>query len=231
MLLVAGIQLLGGLLNVLLLAPVWMQIVHLLVADLLWIAFVLLGAHVLRRNRPSLAVRRLAIVVASATRGAFDGYSGGTCLPRPPYPTTVHIMTAPLFRVLRQPALTALLVAFFHVCAFAQGTALPPAGPAAAPPASAPSVVAPTAEIVSRAEAYLQAQARVNLFNGTVLVARDGAPILVKGYGMADAEWQVPNTAQTKFRLGSITKQFTATVVLRLQEQKKLSVQDAIART
>jgi cytochrome c oxidase assembly protein subunit 15 len=52
-LLVAGIQLLGGLLNVLLLAPVWMQIVHLLVADLLWIAFVLLGAHVLRRNRPS----------------------------------------------------------------------------------------------------------------------------------------------------------------------------------
>ena len=51
-LLVAAIQLLGGLLNVLLLAPVWMQIVHLLVADLLWIAFVLLGAHVLRRNRP-----------------------------------------------------------------------------------------------------------------------------------------------------------------------------------
>ena len=68
----------------------------------------------------------------------------------------------------------------------------------------------------------------MNRFSGTVLVARDGAPILVKGYGMADAEWQVPNTAQTKFRLGSITKQFTATVVLRLQEQKKLSVQDPI---
>ena len=49
----AGVQLLGGLLNLLLLAPVWMQIVHLLVADLLWIAFVVLGAHVLRRNEPS----------------------------------------------------------------------------------------------------------------------------------------------------------------------------------
>jgi heme A synthase len=46
-LMLAALQLLGGLLNLLLLAPVWMQIVHLLVADLLWIAFVLLGARVL----------------------------------------------------------------------------------------------------------------------------------------------------------------------------------------
>lgn len=120
------------------------------------------------------------------------------------------------------------MVASSHVHALAQAAAPTPAASAATAPASAPSVVAPAAEIASKAEAYLQAQARVNLFSGTVLVARDGAPILVKGYGMADAEWQVPNTAQTKFRLGSITKQFTATVVLRLQEQKKLSVQDAI---
>jgi cytochrome c oxidase assembly protein subunit 15 len=49
---VAGVQLIGGLINVLLLAPIWMQIVHLLVADLLWIAFVLLGAHVLRAAGP-----------------------------------------------------------------------------------------------------------------------------------------------------------------------------------
>ena len=46
-LLLAAVQMLGGLVNVLLLAPVWMQIVHLLVADLLWIAFVLLGATTL----------------------------------------------------------------------------------------------------------------------------------------------------------------------------------------
>ena len=54
-LLLASVQLLGGLLNVLLLAPVWMQIVHLLVADLLWIAFVLLGARVLQ-DVPGAAV-------------------------------------------------------------------------------------------------------------------------------------------------------------------------------
>ena len=46
-LMLAGLQLIGGVINLLLLAPVWMQIVHLLVADLLWIAFVLLGAQVL----------------------------------------------------------------------------------------------------------------------------------------------------------------------------------------
>ena len=46
-LMLAGLQLIGGVVNLLLLAPVWMQIVHLLVADLLWIAFVLLGARTL----------------------------------------------------------------------------------------------------------------------------------------------------------------------------------------
>jgi heme a synthase len=57
-LMLAGVQLLGGLLNLLLLAPVWMQIVHLLVADLLWIAFVLLGARTLARE-PARAMGRI----------------------------------------------------------------------------------------------------------------------------------------------------------------------------
>ena len=47
----AGVQLVLGAVNVILLAPVWMQLVHLLVADLLWIAFVLLGAAVLAVDR------------------------------------------------------------------------------------------------------------------------------------------------------------------------------------
>jgi cytochrome c oxidase assembly protein subunit 15 len=51
-LVLAAVQMLGGILNVLLLAPVWMQMVHLLVADVLWIAFVLLGARVLARPEP-----------------------------------------------------------------------------------------------------------------------------------------------------------------------------------
>jgi heme A synthase len=65
-LLLTGAQLIGGLVAVLLLAPVWMQIVHLLVADLLWIAFVLLGARILRADgaaraeEPVPAARRIS---------------------------------------------------------------------------------------------------------------------------------------------------------------------------
>ena len=99
---------------------------------------------------------------------------------------------------------------------------------------TAPAVVTPrptlasAADLPAKVDAYMQAQARVSRFNGVVVVARDGTPIVSKGYGWANAEWEIPNTPQTKFRLGSITKQFTATAVLRLQEQKKLTVQDPI---
>ncbi len=64
-------------------------------------------------------------------------------------------------------------------------------------------------------------------FMGTVLVARD-EPILSKGYGSANLEWDIPNSPTTKFRLGSITKQFTAAAILLLEEQGKLTLDDAI---
>ena len=101
-------------------------------------------------------------------------------------------------------------------------------GQAAAPTAPPQPTLAAAADVTPTADTYLRAQARVNGFSGTVLLARGGSPILSHGYGWANAEWEVPNTPTTKFRLGSITKQFTATLVLRLQEQKKLTVQDPI---
>ena len=63
-----------------------------------------------------------------------------------------------------------------------------------------------------------------------VLVARDGKILFAKGYGMADIEHHVPVTAETKFRIGSISKQFTAAAILRLQEQGKLSVEDKLSK-
>ena len=63
---------------------------------------------------------------------------------------------------------------------------------------------------------------------GAVLVARAGEVLLSAGYSIANLEHNVSNTPQTKFRLGSITKQFTATAILQLQEQGLLQVQKSI---
>jgi D-alanyl-D-alanine carboxypeptidase len=86
------------------------------------------------------------------------------------------------------------------------------------------------ATIVQRVDAYMQTEIRVNGFSGTILLARKGAPIVAKGYGPANAEWDIPNTPRTRFRLGSITKQFTSMVVMQLQQQGKLKVQDPICQ-
>jgi CubicO group peptidase (beta-lactamase class C family) len=85
------------------------------------------------------------------------------------------------------------------------------------------------APLTSKFDEYLSAAAKQG-FTGSALVAKDGKVIFSKGYGMANAEWDIPNTPQTKFRLGSITKQFTAASILLLQERGKLSVQDPICK-
>ena len=60
---------------------------------------------------------------------------------------------------------------------------------------------------------------------GTVLVAKGDRLLINQGYGFADLEWSVPNKPDTKFRIGSITKQFTAACILLLQERGKLKVE------
>src|SRR3989440_8135136 len=61
-------------------------------------------------------------------------------------------------------------------------------------------------------------------FNGAVLVADNSRMIYKKGFGLANMEWNIPNGPDTKFRLGSITKQFTATLILQLVEQGKIKL-------
>lgn len=75
---------------------------------------------------------------------------------------------------------------------------------------------------MSRLEAYG--------FSGSLLVAKGGEVILDKGYGFADAQGKVPFTADTAFDVGSITKQFTAAAILKLEMQGKLGVGDPISR-
>ena len=85
-------------------------------------------------------------------------------------------------------------------------------------------------DLQAKVDERLNAAVKAGQFSGAVLVARDGRVLVSKGYGMANLETETPNTAQTIFRLGSITKQFTATAILMLQEQGKLSVQDSICK-
>src|SRR5215813_1042608 len=85
------------------------------------------------------------------------------------------------------------------------------------------------ASITSKLDEYLSAAAKQG-FTGSALISRDGKVIFSKGYGMANYELDVPNTPQTKFRLGSITKQFTAMAIMQLQEKGLLSVDDPITK-
>ena len=66
-------------------------------------------------------------------------------------------------------------------------------------------------------------------FSGNVLVAVNGKSIYEKSYGYANIELNVKNTSETKFRIGSITKQFTAMAIMILQEQGKLNVTDKLS--
>jgi CubicO group peptidase (beta-lactamase class C family) len=77
---------------------------------------------------------------------------------------------------------------------------------------------------------YMQAQMEINNFSGTVLVSKDGRILLKKAYGLADYEWNIKNTIDTKFQLASVTKQFTATAILLLVEKGKLSLDDKLSK-
>jgi len=67
-------------------------------------------------------------------------------------------------------------------------------------------------------------------FMGSVLVARGEKMLLNKGYGFANLEWNIPNAPDTKFRLASISKQFTAACILLLEERGRLTLEDPIKK-
>lgn len=65
-------------------------------------------------------------------------------------------------------------------------------------------------------------------FAGTVLVAKEGEVVLNKGYGMANRARHIPNSSESVIIIGSITKQFTAAGILKLEMQGKLGTEDAL---
>jgi CubicO group peptidase (beta-lactamase class C family) len=121
-------------------------------------------------------------------------------------------------------ALGATLVLWFAAPASVRAQAVSGAASETATPAPSGRILA------ARVDEYLNAAMKVKRFAGTVLIARNGQPLVSKGYGMANIEDGVANTPQTKFRLGSVTKQFTSMAVMMLQERGKLSVSDLVCK-
>ncbi|MBU3161726.1 beta-lactamase family protein [Clostridium frigoris] len=83
-------------------------------------------------------------------------------------------------------------------------------------------------DIQSKMSKYIKNYSAKNKFSGTVLIAKDNEVILDNGYGMADKNNKIANKSKTVFEIASLTKQFTATAILMLQEKKLLSVQDTV---
>lgn len=84
--------------------------------------------------------------------------------------------------------------------------------------------------ITARLSRYMSDAVQFDHFSGAVLVVRKGKVLLKEGYGMANAELKISNMASTKFRIGSVSKQFTAAAIMRLQDRGKLKISDPISK-
>ena len=117
----------------------------------------------------------------------------------------------------------------FCIIALALFTGLP----AAAPASAFQTGEASEAPVPAGLEAAVDGFAQDILDEGqapglSIGIARAGEPLLIRGYGLANLEHAVPVTADTVFRIGSITKQFTAAAILMLAEDGLLSLDDTL---
>jgi D-alanyl-D-alanine carboxypeptidase len=85
-------------------------------------------------------------------------------------------------------------------------------------------------ELITALRAKLEKDSAADKFSGAVLLAKDGKPIFTGAYGMADREKKIPNTLNTKFRIGSMNKMFTAVSILQLVQAGKISLSDPVGK-
>ena len=77
-------------------------------------------------------------------------------------------------------------------------------------------------------DAVVKHYADQQLFNGSVLVAEKGNVIYKNAVGLANMEWEIPNTTKTKFRVGSVSKQFTSMLIMQLVNDRKIDLQKRV---
>jgi D-alanyl-D-alanine carboxypeptidase len=85
-------------------------------------------------------------------------------------------------------------------------------------------------ELLSALREKLDKDSAADKFAGAVMVAKDGKVIFKGAYGMADREKKIPNTLETKFRIGSMNKMFTATSILQLVQARKIAPTDPLGK-
>lgn len=90
------------------------------------------------------------------------------------------------------------------------------------------TVASSNSNIKTKLTRYMDNYSKKNEFSGTILITKDDEVLLNKGYGTADYNTRLPNKPQTTFQIASLTKQFTATAILMLQEQNLLTVNDTL---
>jgi CubicO group peptidase (beta-lactamase class C family) len=85
-------------------------------------------------------------------------------------------------------------------------------------------------EKAARIDLMLRVYTKKNMFSGSVLIAKKGKVLLSKGYGLANTTTTISNLPATKFKLASVSKQFTAMAIMMLQEKGKLSTDDKLTK-
>jgi Beta-lactamase len=85
-------------------------------------------------------------------------------------------------------------------------------------------------EAIAGVEALLRKRATADQFSGAALIAKDGRTLLSSAYGLADRGRGIANTIETRFRIGSMNKMFTAVATLQLVEAGKLALDDPVGK-
>jgi len=85
-------------------------------------------------------------------------------------------------------------------------------------------------DLNSRFDQIAKTRADARQFMGNVLIAKGDLMLFEKSYGSANLEWEVANAAESKFRIGSVTKQFTAACILLLEDRRKLKTDDLVSK-
>jgi CubicO group peptidase (beta-lactamase class C family) len=97
-------------------------------------------------------------------------------------------------------------------------------------PALRPTRAAAQVPTVREIDNYIKPFADANQFSGVVLAARDGRVIYEKAFGLADADFKIPNRADTRFGIASITKLMTVVILNRLVGERKIAPEDRLSK-